>query len=769
MKGIRKLFYGFVLMALFSVGFKIEAKAAMSVTLQGPTDSDWDISSDSYALQGKLNYTFPTNPDTEGFPALPGTEGQFNSNNYLLTIRQTGTDPVGTNWYVSLRTRKVSGEPEYYVGTGDTVGHAENNASKITASGSTALVVKATKSQVLTAFGERAAGPKTYTLHLLQSDGTALPGGAVVTDTYNVSMFRIDTDKSPATVTDSVVTLSKTPNYTFFLPGEKVQVVANKQTASIPYRFVEWYLGADPHISDASAGSTNPPTINVKMSASSPANSTVTARYSDFSVTLPITTSDTKKAGDQIVKDFTFSGTTPYKGQDVSKVLLGTAEVTDGWGFDPTTASSGTFTFTVPAQATNGTKTLTFVMSDGNTFTREFTYSDTSTVTIKSDGVAVTVGKNANLSQFLTDGATRNGTVTITGDADDYADVSPSSGSNAVGTFKIVGVTAMKESKKNKISITPTGGTAVEGRVTVYPKVTIATNSSASSDSLNSGTSSSSKETPLKVTVPAYVYYDNTGYKVSKAQIHFEGSDGTKTRSLDAPDSVSGTSWTVSVDSMKLSSILKDVCDGSSDEVKIKVYPYKGDDPDKTEGIGASTEIKAYKISLDGSGGAKYTINGEDVGDYFYAVKGTRYTIKATPKVAGDKFKNWDNNAFPSESGGDFTASESRTFKANYDSGSSSSSSSGRSTATNGESTGSGDYDDVPKTGESKTDIWILWSVLMISILGAGFMIWKRFGLARAIAEAEEQVAVAEHEEQVKAEKKAKKDKLDMLKDLRNL
>jgi LPXTG-motif cell wall-anchored protein len=79
------------------------------------------------------------------------------------------------------------------------------------------------------------------------------------------------------------------------------------------------------------------------------------------------------------------------------------------------------------------------------------------------------------------------------------------------------------------------------------------------------------------------------------------------------------------------------------------------------------------------------------------------------------------------------------------------------------------DYDDVPKTGESKADIWILWSVLFISILGAGFMIWKRFGLVRAIAEAEHQEAVIQREEQVRAEKKAKEDKLNMLKDLRNL
>ncbi len=75
----------------------------------------------------------------------------------------------------------------------------------------------------------------------------------------------------------------------------------------------------------------------------------------------------------------------------------------------------------------------------------------------------------------------------------------------------------------------------------------------------------------------------------------------------------------------------------------------------------------------------------------------------------------------------------------------------------------------MPKTGESKTDIWILWSVLFISILGAGFMIYKRFGLVKAIARAEEEAALVERQERVEAEKKEKKEKMDLLKSLRDL
>ena len=93
----------------------------------------------------------------------------------------------------------------------------------------------------------------------------------------------------------------------------------------------------------------------------------------------------------------------------------------------------------------------------------------------------------------------------------------------------------------------------------------------------------------------------------------------------------------------------------------------------------------------------------------------------------------------------------------------------GKTTASGGTGGSSGDYDDVPKTGESKTDIWILWSVLFISILGAGFMIYKRFGLVKAIAKAEEEAAIVEREERVEAEKKEKEEKMDLLKSLRDL
>ena len=173
-------------------------------------------------------------------------------------------------------------------------------------------------------------------------------------------------------------------------------------------------------------------------------------------------------------------------------------------------------------------------------------------------------------------------------------------------------------------------------------------------------------------------------------------------------------------------------------------------------------EFTVYKIGLDTSGGATYTVNGETVSDYFYGIDGVTYDIKASGKTANATLnKTSSSSEFSSGESIQYKVAGARTLKAVYGSGSNSES--------GGSSGNMDDYDDVPKTGESKADIWILWTVLFIAILGAGFMIWKRFGLVRAIAAADAEVAIAEEEERIETEKKEKEDKLNMLKDLRNL
>ena len=201
-------------------------------------------------------------------------------------------------------------------------------------------------------------------------------------------------------------------------------------------------------------------------------------------------------------------------------------------------------------------------------------------------------------------------------------------------------------------------------------------------------------------------------------------------------------------------------------------------------------DLTVYRIKLLTSSGAKYKVNDKELDGsdpVFYAVEDTEYEIKASAKDSGS-LKYWEINGDKDDSTSEtkkFTANKSRTYKAVYSTSSSSSSSSssyysysssssstyGRTTAAGGAgSSGSGgDYDDVPKTGESKTDIWILWSVLLASILGAGFMIYKRFGLVRAIAEADREEAEAVHQEMVEKQEKDKENMISTLKGLRKL
>ena len=283
------------------------------------------------------------------------------------------------------------------------------------------------------------------------------------------------------------------------------------------------------------------------------------------------------------------------------------------------------------------------------------------------------------------------------------------------------------------------------------------------------------------VKMPQGACHDNSGTyinleDVDSTKIVFKGDDDeeSKTYELDSSNKKS-FNW------LDLSKRLKDDYDYDCDSVTMRAYPVEDGKEDKED----YAEIKLYKIKLDESGGAKYTINDEDVSDYFYAAEILEYRIKSRAKDGGT-YQRWDNSNndnFSSADGGTFTGKTTKTFKAVY-SGSTSSSSSyyygtsssmtSRTTAAggtggSGSGTSGGDYDDVPKTGESKTDIWILWSVLLASILGAGFMIYKRFGLVRAIAEADRQEAEAVQQEMRRKQEKDKENMIDTIKGLRKL
>lgn len=238
---------------------------------------------------------------------------------------------------------------------------------------------------------------------------------------------------------------------------------------------------------------------------------------------------------------------------------------------------------------------------------------------------------------------------------------------------------------------------------------------------------------------------------------------------------------------------------GNSIEMDVVVVPTAGGEELKYDFCDKNATL--YKITFGNNGSTStssstsgsagnftYRVNlgGQDVErPYFYGLKGQTFNVTA---VAGDNthFSKWSNGSTANPmaytvsaaasiyavSGNSSTASTSSSGKSSSSSSSSSSGGGAGGGAGGSGSGGSGDYDDVPKTGESKTDIWILWGVLLVSILGAGFMIYKRFGLVKAIAQVDaEEAAAREAEEQAKidAETKEKEERLKVLRDLRNL
>ena len=762
MKGIRKLFFGLVLLTLFGVGFKVDAKAAPTVpSVNLDVVNDWNIGNGATALSGTITVS-----SNAYFPDKPSSTSEFSDLTYSVQIK-SGSTLVGSSKYICLSTENRGETAYYHYGIAATAEDAKEAAHS--SSGDTTIssipdvLATATKQNVLDVFGTRTDTSKTFTLHLLDSSGTDLI--TPVTDSKTVEMYKV----TPTSSGDTTVTFSPTALY--LLPGESDSIsatftpkkVAADGSATV-YKYNEWEASPSNAVtlSDADKNS-----VSVKLNTSNAGTTTVTQKYGTVSMSFSPdinTNTDKLDPGEQSGnKTITVTATdaTAYNDENILGVTVGGENASHTW-------SGTTFTYTVPSSGVSvGTNELDIEMDDGNVFYRNMTVNQLPSVAMST--VKVTRQESVSLSKYITGASetvAKNTDVIVTATSDNYVTVSPSGTSAKASNVKITGKTVTAE----KDGLIVNGDTK---KVIVYSRPTITLNASDSGYSLNSTTSNNGADSPFKVTMPVYVYHDDVAYAgVNEARIAFIRSGSEKTAIMNAPSSISSTStttaWTAPATSITVSEIIDDlVGDGDRYTITVRAYPV---DPDNSSSydtkVYAEEEITAYRISLDGSGGAKYTVNGTDVGDHFYAIKGTTYSIASKSKN-GEKFNNWDDNVFSSESGGTYKVLGARTFKANYgDSNSSPSSSTGRNSATAGDMD---DYDDVPKTGESKADIWILWSVLFVSILGAGFMIWKRFGLVRAIAEADEEVAAAEHKEEVKARKKEKEDKLKMLKDLRNL
>jgi LPXTG-motif cell wall-anchored protein len=777
-------------MTLIGVGFKVDAKAAVTLEFA-------KYKSGTAGSNPPTTYSNYSEPDTELYGLFKAAESDWpdiTSGTGVVTFPYTVsiTDPAGNEYYkttVKLIAEKTDSGVVYktIVGTTEKSGRVTSNIVNVD-SGLTREVVRAG----VTTHGTGTT-TKTGTFTIKATAGTReIPDGVTIRNT------------AAGTVTDGTeqITLGRVlggvylaNEYTYSIMDEEghsitdadplymfpyeYQTFRMSTTPASPYQYITWTSAE----SDGDFGTfiTGATKTSAKFTMDAvPTPTWIKNRYGILRFNPDITA----QKGNTTTNTVTYYLQGYKNGQnDIGIVKFNGSTKTPTWSGTAGVNETGNFYFTIPSTLDAGTYTLTVQMKNDDLIGNGLYTFDVEVINdagkIVLDTVSVTNTKTISLDKFINSSSTGSASTSVTaslaGTAGSYVNTTNFGSLKKISTISVTGKQVSSNSSGVAgISVSNTGGDST-ANVVVYPLPSIGLNSSSGSTSLNSGTtSSSSANSPFTVTIPTGVYHDDIAWSgVSKAKIVFSYDGKSKEAELDFGSSSSGSTSltkTASADSLTVSDIIDDLV-GDSDHYKIQItaYPMNGSTVDTA--VSASENVDVYKVSLDGSAGARYYVNGSEKSDHFYAVKGTTYTIKSSAKNSGDRFQNWDDSVFSSESGGSYKVLGARTFKANYNNGSSSSSSSSSSSGRNSGAAGEGmdDYDDVPKTGESKADIWILWSVLFVSILGAGFMIWKRFGLVRAIAEADEEVAVAEHKEEVKAKKKEKEDKIKMLKDLRNL
>ena len=826
MKGIRKLFLGLILLTLFGVGFKVEAKAAADplnlkvvqktggdivIRFTGPTDRTaagtvYPINTDNTnpaTFTYKYKVVSGSTTVKTGTLALKHTQGGTPEYQYII---DGGTPQADTSIQIDIPLPKTSLPDSIFGDTGDsnvkaTVLTVEmNGTATVTGTCSNATEYATTIPDNTTtinkykftvtpkydkgSFPAEAATPEitatpeyafegdTLTATIVKTpgkgykfsswkDGIESPtGNPTQTFTMGTSAKNVDCIFTKDTAAVSIVDL----NGKNFLKG----VTSNEKTVNLTgYTYSDikevWINGTKLADTDVSVIPGTPAKLKFKVPSTTGKDQTFALKMSDGQVY------DDYKIN--IVPEPTITVPTSYSiGVGDTATITPTCSVTPtSVGFKGETGYEPYFSLSETAGTITGVKTAdkgykvkaTAALPVIEGYTGETTIAAETTVYVETvkfkDAIYVNKDKKVTLSDFLKSGSASTTISTLTNNADSYIEVSGYPG-------KASDITVKGKSSGTKDDSLVIGTDKLD--VTVYPEPKLSVETT--------GAGSSYKQT-YTVKMPKGVYHGkkDDGWwieSVSKAKLVFKASSNSdKTREVTV-DSFSDSSSsdekllkkaTKELKTSDLNVIFRDLCKNDSDTISVIAYPYNTNkDKIDTEIASEKKEFTVYKITMDTSGGANYTVNGETVSDYFYGIDGVTYEIKSSGKTANAKLnKDTSSSEFGSGETIQYKVAGARTLKAVYGGGS------------NNEGGGGNmdDYDDVPKTGESKADIWILWSVLFIAILGAGFMIWKRFGLVRAIAAAEEEYAIAEEEERIETEKKEKEDKLNMLKDLRNL
>lgn len=818
MKGIQKLFLGLFLVALISVGFKVEAKAGTGAPVLTLLSEGTDLKLEVDAS------------GTDIYPEDSSGAGKYKAFEYTLTV----TDSGGQDKTIKVRLIKEGSDKKYSVDGGAIT---DGDKAKVTIIGKEAMITRMnalgrdTLAYTVTGTGAKVPEADPYeavtgtpanpaqdsitilgkvTLAAEYTDGSFPSGAKTVVFSENSPFYLLSGEYSDVSVTTSpgpgyaidywkinsenkgattpcrvsmgdpatamnVVVMYKKNENGFKVTGtgfKDLKVLAGKYTNSRSYTIAGYTIN---DVQDIYIGSTSVGKSNIEFTPSSATAGTMRFKAPANAVSgkMYILMNDGQKYDladkAEVISKVYITLESSYNLSPDSNYIITPGvspdpdDITYSFSPDPSSFMTPTVdaddNLLIATKSSTGTTkvTATAKFSDiegGTSGTAEATA--TATITVESliikDGVFVNKGLSILLSKFI-----KSGSSTAETQVTQYPDlikIDPTSGK--VNGIKISGESAGTKDDSLVVS-TQTG----KIDVTVYPSPTLSVETSTSG--------------PYKYTVkvPKGLYHDDVFVsEVSKAVLEFKAIDHDDKTKKVTIDSLSDDSdnkllkkGTKSIELKDLNKYIKDIAkDTDTQTIQVRAYAYNKDKDEKDDKVySEKKEFTVYKINLDTSGNASYTVNGENVGGYFYGISDATYTIKSTATNGGklDTTKSGDFNSGESIS---YKVLGARTLKAVYTAG-------GANANTTGGAAGAGmdGYDDVPKTGESRADIWILWSVLLVSILGAGFMIWKRFGLVRAIAAADEEMAQAQEKERVEAEKKAEKDKMDMLKDLRNL
>ena len=685
MKGIRKLFFGIILVTLFGVGFRVDAKATPSLKLT-KEGYDWDTTNwnDSTHLPDYVFVYLHTEPDD--FPQLDLDNPKDVTYTYNCSITCNNT-PIAGPVTVKL-IHKKDGSKIVKIGKSEyTSGEHLLDALTLSKSMFRDRIVSAYKKE---------KSSDSYFEAIVNAVMTPTDDPTVdqenPSDTQTFNLYKIIANAyyntNPLSAYNQSVTIDGAGKY--LLDTDTAYLSITKEPAS-DYSFIKWTNGSESTVDKSSVADSSKSSCPVTADSKIESNPDMTyiVWFGKLTLTKEITSGTTVKAGGNLSGTYMLSGFPT--GADIINF-----NTDDGATLASTsTMSSKNYSLDIDSDATAGLKTLNIIVGDttdtdsySTTFTHQF-YVDSGEA-IDLSHVYVNLGYDdeklsIKLSEFIKNESDyRSVLAKISSDK-----ASVSAGSSSATSLSQIKVIAQKSgtAEDSVVLSGPDGTKYATADLTVYAKPSISMTTTSSSSSSSSYTSSYK----FTITMPKGDYHDNFKIEnLTQAELVLVDSSGNEKSSEIV--SLSSSKYSYSLSSSKV----RDLFGSGSGKATLYAYAYDGD-------------------------------NGRD--DKVYA-----------------------------------------KYEFGYDTGNSSSSSlpdsstPGRNSSTEGD-----DYDDVPKTGESKADIWILWSVLFIAIIGAGFVIWKRFGLVRAIAEADEEIAAAEQTEKVEAEKKEKEDKIRMLKDLRNL